>query len=218
MSQVWKSFWPILKRLESEVCELSFAVAYSDEHLLVYSSRLADLLLRACAECENVGKALCLDKRLVASGTSVERFNFPAVGNAICSRVAIHTTAVSITWPYQSFTSTGITPFKTWRPAGSTNPIWFDAYNRVKHDRLGNAKKASVENVIQAVAGLFVLNLWLREDEVTGISEHIDLARRRIESYSHFFSAAHFLRLDSRDGMSGPMAGGSLRSLVFQWL
>ena len=217
MSVAWKSFWPIQERLEAEVCELSFALAYSDDHLRVYSSRLADLLLRACAECENVGKALCLDKGLVASGTTVERFNFPTVGNAICSRIAIQTKVVSITWPYQSFTATDIVPFNTWRPAESTNPTWFDAYNGVKHDRIGNAKSASVENVIHALAGLFVLNLWLRESEITGISEHIDLARRRIVSYSQFFSAAQFLTLESRDGMSGPMSGGNLRSLVFHW-
>src|SRR6266849_7623233 len=91
VSDVWKSYWPILERLERELCEITFAVAFADSHLGVYSARFADLLLRSCAECENVGKSLCVEKRLSSSGANIQQFNFPAIGNAICSRIAIHT-------------------------------------------------------------------------------------------------------------------------------
>jgi Gamma-glutamyltranspeptidase len=84
-------------------------------------------------------------------------------------------------------------------------------------NRIGNAKKANVRNVIHALGGLFVLNLWLREADVTQRSEHFNLAQARISAYSRFCSPAQFLTLDSQDGLSGPMSGGNLRSLVFDW-
>jgi hypothetical protein len=217
LSQEWKGYWPILERLEHEVCELTFAVAFSDDHLGVYSARLAELLLRTCAECENIGKSLCVGRNLGPTGLKVQDFNFPAVGNAICSRIAIHTKQLVIVWPYQSFTATSITPFDTWRPTGSTNPIWFNAYNGIKHDRIANATKANVGNVIHALGGLFLLNLWPRDADITQHSEHINLAQMRIASYSRFFSPARVLKLESRNGLSGPMSGSNLRNLVFDW-
>ena len=217
MSHDWKVYWPILQRLEDEVCELTFAVAFSDDHCGVYSARL-ELLLRTCAECENIGKSLCVVRNLAPSGTKVEDLNFPAVGNAICSDIALHTKELTIIWPYQSFTSARITPFSTWKPSGSTNPTWFKAYNDVKHDRIANAKNANVWNVVNAIGGLFILNLCLREADITQQPEqHINLAQMRITTYSRFFSPAQFLKLESRDGLSGPMSGSNLRNLSFDW-
>ena len=206
MSDAWKSYWPIFERLEGELCELTFAVAFADSHLGVYSARLADLLLRSCAECENVGKSVCVDKTL-ASATNVQQFNFPDIGNVICSHIPIYTKELTIIWPYQSLTYTSIRPFDTWQPIGSMNPDWFNAYNGVKHDRIGNAQKANIKNVIHALGGLFILNLWLRQEDITQHSEHFNLANRRVTSYSQFFSPEKFLKTTD----------GNLRNLVFEW-
>ena len=216
-SDIWKSYWPIFERLEAELCELTFSIAFTDSHLGVHSSRLADLLLRVGSECENVGKSLCADKNLLPAGTRIDRLTFPDVGNAIAQRISIRAKELGIIWPYQSFTVAAVRPFGVWQPTASTNPDWFKAYNSLKHNRIDNASKANVHNVTWALGGLFVLNLWLREAEITQHSEPFNLAQSRILSYSQFFSPANFLKLDSRDGLSGSMSGGNLRSLVFEW-
>ena len=210
-------YWPIFQRLEDEVCELTFAVAFSDDHRTVYSARLAELLLRTCAECENIGKSLCI-VRTLPPGAKVEGFNFPDVGNTICSQLAIQTKELCMIWPYQSFTAASITPFSTWLPSGSTNPAWFKAYNELKHDRIANAKSANVWNVVNALGGLFILNLCLREPDIVQQPEqHIHIAQTRIGAYSRFFSPSRFLKVATRDGVSGPMSGSNLRGLVFDW-
>lgn len=217
-SHEWKAYWPIFHRLEDEVCDLTFAVAFSDDHREVYSARLSELLLRICAECENIAKSICIVREFTPSGAKVEDFNFPALGNAICSQIAIHTKEVAIVWPYQSFTSTRIKPFDTWKLAGSSNPAWFDAYNKAKHDRVASAKKSNVWNVVNALGGLFILNLCLREGDITGHpEEHISVAQMRVTSYSKFFSPEQFLKLQNDGGLSGPMSGSNLRSLTFEW-
>lgn len=208
MSEGWKAYWPIFERLEGEFCDLSFSVALCDSHLGVHSARLSDLLVRSCTECENVGKSLCAEKGLVPSGTAVPKLNFPSVADAIASRIPrVNTKELVIIWPYQSLTKTTLTPFDTWRPSGSKNPDWFNAYNGVKHDRIGNAQKANVKNVIHALGALFILDLWLREQDVTQHSEHFNLAKRRVTSYSQLFSPEKFLKTTD----------GNLRNLVFDW-
>jgi hypothetical protein len=42
-------------------------------------------------------------------------------------------------------------PFKGWRQAA---PSWWDAYNRVKHDRIQNHDAATLEQTVMALAGL----------------------------------------------------------------
>ena len=218
MSHDWTVYWPIFQRLEDEVCELTFFVAFSDDHRTVYSARLAELLLRTCAECENIGKSLCIVRGLAPSGTKIEDFTFPTVGDTICSQLAIQTKELSIIWAYQSFTARSITPFSAWLPSGSINPDWFKAYNKVKHDRLANAKNANVWNVVNALGGLFILNLCLREQDIVQQPEqHIHPAQMRIATYSRFFSPSGFLKVATVDGLSGPMSGSNLRGLVFDW-
>ena len=39
----------------------------------------------------------------------------------------------------------------------SKEPIWYSAYNDIKHNRTSEIKKATLENVINALAGLYVL-------------------------------------------------------------
>lgn len=218
MAHDWKVYRPILQRLEEEVCELSFFIAFSDDHKEVYSARLSDLLLRTCSECENVGKSLCVVSGLVPSGAKVASWMFSEVGNALCSKFAFQKKQLAIIWPYQTYTTASVIPFDTWLPSGSTNPSWFGAYNKLKHDRVAHTMGANVWNAVSALGGLFLLNLCLRELEITQQPEqHDHLAEARIMSYSRFFSPSAFLRIQTRDGLSGPMAGSNLRNLAFDW-
>ena len=213
MSEVWKAYWPILERLEAEFCDLSFSVALCDNQLDVHSARLADLLVRTCVECENVGKSLCNEKSLVPSAG-----NFPGVLDAISSAIRIQTKELIIVWPFQSLTKTIITPFGGWQPNKNENPPWFKAYNGVKHDRISNANEAKLENVMHALGALFILNLWLREEDITRDCDDVNIAKRRVTSYSRFFSPANFLQPASADGIS--VSGGvstRLRNLEFRW-
>ena len=51
-----------------------------------------------------------------------------------------------------------IAPFHGWNSIQPTKSlIWYDVYNRVKHDREANFKDATLGNAIQAVAGCVVM-------------------------------------------------------------
>jgi hypothetical protein len=219
LSEVWKTYWPIFERLEQEFRELTYSIALTDAHLVVYSNILSDLLLRSCSECENVGKTLCVEKTLVASPTDAQGLNFPGVGRAICSSIPIEKQELTIIWPYQTLSNPVIRPFDQWSATGIINPNWFNAYNLLKHDRINNATEASLNNVVHALGGLFILNLWLRQEDIMKDHDDVNLINRRVNSYSRFFSPQSFLRPASSDGLSvsSSVFSNRLRNLEFRW-
>lgn len=53
-------------------------------------------------------------------------------------------------------------PFLNWEQAPNyKSPDWWTPYNKVKHERIRNYKKANLKNVINALAGLYVLENYL---------------------------------------------------------
>ncbi len=56
-----------------------------------------------------------------------------------------------------------LTPFKNW--VGKQPAPWWDAFTSLKHDRLSNFKKATLGNVINALAACFILLLERHEEQ-----------------------------------------------------
>ena len=59
-------------------------------------------------------------------------------------------------------------PWDEWNTAGGV-PHWWTAYNKTKHERHTEYHQANLRNALNAVAGLFVMDLYLyREIAMTG--------------------------------------------------
>ncbi|GAI17301.1 unnamed protein product [marine sediment metagenome] len=76
-------------------------------------------------------------------------------------------------------TSYGLTAYGACRPFmgfldSKNNKIsrWWDAYNHVKHGWYVNIKEATLKNTIEALAGLFVLNILHKESQEYLIKYH----------------------------------------------
>lgn len=59
---------------------------------------------------------------------------------------------------YLLVTREKIVPFEEWSSGGSLS--WWDAYTNLKHNRFKNRELATVENVLNALAALFLLNVY----------------------------------------------------------
>ncbi len=192
---MWTQYWPVYERLEKEFRELTFSISLDDANLNVFSIYLAELVLRIGQECENVGKSLAKELGISPLSGRIEKLDFPKLGTLLCSTVPLHTKTVEVRWIYQSLTNKLLSPFSSWSSGTSTNPAWYVAYNGLKHDRAANFRLATYRNVLEGLAGLFVLNLWLRKDEIEANSEWVVLARKRVISYSELFDPSSFLQL-----------------------
>lgn len=82
------------------------------------------------------------------------------------------------------------------------SPVFYKAYNKIKHDRDSNQPQANYENVMYGLAGLFMLNLWLRKSDIENHPSHRPIAGERVFQYSALFSPEKFLK--PRDGPTNP--------------
>lgn len=56
------------------------------------------------------------------------------------------------------FKSIELQPFLNWKEAPNyKSPDWWTPYNKVKHKRISNYKKANLKNVVNSLAGLYIL-------------------------------------------------------------
>lgn len=55
-----------------------------------------------------------------------------------------------------------LTPWKSW--GDNVNPSWWGAYNNVKHSRHRHFEQGNLINVLEAVAGLLCLQVYLHKD------------------------------------------------------
>lgn len=52
-----------------------------------------------------------------------------------------------------------ISPFQGWQ-GGFTTPAWWDAYNKLKHDRFSHQTEATLDHAVNAVAALFLTTIY----------------------------------------------------------
>jgi len=56
-----------------------------------------------------------------------------------------------------------ILPWENWRT--NKTPLWWRAYNNVKHNRDKHYKSANLRNVIASLTGLFIANLYFYKNK-----------------------------------------------------
>ena len=147
--------WQYFLVLDRDIETVSRYVEISQDNYDTYSIQFVRLLLSACSEIDVVAKILSkqVDTHFKPSG------NFPGIFDyqrTITKRFPkFHTTNILI--PKYGIT---LTPWHKWSLA-NTPPIWWSCHNKVKHQRDTHYKQANLKNTINAVAGLFVMVLYL---------------------------------------------------------
>jgi hypothetical protein len=130
----------------------------SDECRPAYSYRIHALFMRTCIEVEANFKAI-LEENTFTPPThrSLNMTDYRKVD------ATHHLSSYEMMLPIWNGTPPILKPFDPWRSArGLPNPgglslPWYQAYNASKHDRHDEFRKANLENLVTAVAGLLVL-------------------------------------------------------------
>jgi len=143
----------------------------SDECRTAFSYRIHALLIRACVELEANFKAI-LEENTVTPPAK-RSLN---IGDYRKVDATHHLSSYEVMLPIWNGAPLILRPFEPWKPArGPPNPggltlPWYQAYNASKHDRQDEFKKANLENLITAIAGLLVLisSQFAREDFSAG--------------------------------------------------
>ena len=174
-------FWQTYLNLEKEVIEVSRYIFITDEitvrkdgaettqaydaQLNTFSPHLADLLVRCCVQIEAISKEL-----YHANGGTKPRGDKTLFFDEDCLKLidmkwATHNKRVLVVAPFFNLTKDEnrvLRPLKEAHKRSGT--YWEKAYQAVKHDRFASLKYGNVKAVLHALAALYLLNVYYRNE------------------------------------------------------
>lgn len=139
--------WNYFLSIEEDVVALTRWIEFHEDNFGCYSIQLARLLMVAAAETDVVAKGLCAHIDKEAKAQSINHYRDVIIGMYPRLPKAV------VEMPKYGLK---LKPWVRWgRPENP--PIWWTANNHVKHHRNDKFNEATLENALNAVAGLFLL-------------------------------------------------------------
>lgn len=186
-------YWQTYLNLEKELIEVSKFIYITDvktynrdgvevvencnTQLETFSPHLADLLVRCCVQIEAISKELYFE-----NGGGKPRGDSTILFDEDCLKL------IDIKWQTSTKQVLVVAPFfnltkeeyKVIRPLKNAHKrkgtYWERAYQAVKHDRYGSLCCGNVKALIYAMAALYLLNLYLRND--SWVVKYQDLSKQ----------------------------------------
>lgn len=199
-------FWQTYLNLEKEVIEVSKYIFFTDEVLVngnggivaqlcktqleTFSPHIADLLVRCCVQIEAISKELYFDNGgTKARGDSTIFFDEDCL-KLINIKWQTHNKLVMVVAPFFNFTKDENRILKPLKEAHKRQgTYWGKAYQAVKHDRYSSLQKGNVKALIQALAALFLLNLYYRND--SWVTKYNDISKHDYSMGSAIFTVKY---------------------------
>lgn len=185
-------FWQTYLNLEKEAIEVSKYIFFTDEVLVngkggivaqscntqldTFSPHIADLLVRCCVQIEAISKELYFDNGgTKARGDSSILFDEDCL-KLIDIKWHTHEKIVMVVAPFFNFVKDENRILKPLKEAHKRQgTYWEKAYQAVKHDRYSSLHKGNVKAFIHALAALYLLNLYYRND--SWVTKHQDISK-----------------------------------------
>ncbi|PKO98140.1 MAG: hypothetical protein CVU13_11505 [Bacteroidetes bacterium HGW-Bacteroidetes-8] len=192
-------YWNVYKNLEKELVEMLNLIHIDDKQLEIYSIKIAELILRTAVEIESISKTLYFQN----GGTKSDDINLFFDTDCIElleSKWVLSKKIVQVSAPNVDFRlpeNMILTPLKKANKRGSSSSDWQKAYQAIKHNRETSLPKANLKHLVRALAALFVLNLYYRDN-----SYWLDKDSSGTKFDSSLGSSLFSIKLHVRDGIS----------------
>ena len=147
--------WNYFLALEEDIVRMSRYLEPAEGNFAAYSHELARIIITAASEVDVVAKLLCKKINPADKARTIDGYRKVIVPAYEALPGAI------VTLPKHGLV---LNPWEQWGQ-GDKNPIWWKAYNEVKHQRDVHFQSANLHHALNAVAGLFLLLLFLYRDE-----------------------------------------------------
>lgn len=179
-------FWQVYKNLEKEFLSIAEVVHVNDKQLTVYSMKIADLLVRTAIEIESISKLLYLHNGGVKTDPKQIYFDTDAI-LLLNNLWQIEDKKVLVVSPelyLEDEKNTTLQPLL--RASQRSGTEWNKAYQAVKHDRYSSLKKGNIKVTLQAIAALYLLNIYYRKD--SWVVKYQDLSKQDYSMGSVLFA------------------------------
>ena len=161
MAETPNLFWNAYKSLERELLDLANTIHIDDKQKSTYSTRIANLLVSTAAEIETISKELYWKN----GGSKKDKPSFDTVcleylnnqWNITEKKVCLYCHQI-----YLEEEKRLLMPLENAEKRADKGSEWKQAYMAVKHDRANNLERGNIENFINALAALFILNVYYK--------------------------------------------------------
>ena len=185
-------FWQTYLNLEKEAIELSKYIFFTDvvninsngrvdtqaynSQLETFSPYIADLLVRCCVQIEAISKELYFDNGGTKLRGDKNLYFDEDCLKLIDMKWQTHNKIVMIVAPFFNLTKGENYILKPLKNAHKRQGnYWEKAYQAVKHDRYLSLQKGNVKAFLHALAALYLLNLYYRND--TWVTKYQDISK-----------------------------------------
>ena len=182
-------YWPVYINLEKELIKLSESIHIDDAQLNVYSVKISELLIRTVVEIESLAKNLYFANGGTKADDKDLYFDTDCMAHLVniwdIDKKVVLVTSSNLF--FEDEANRILTPLHKSNKRGTSSADWCKAYQAVKHNRLKELKKGNLKHFIRALAALYVLNLYYRDEKVS----FIDANKEQIQDFSfgsHIFS------------------------------
>ena len=202
-------YWPVYKNLEKELVELSNQVHIDDKQLDIYSVKIIELLLRCSVEIESISKYLFFNLGGIVPTDKDLYFDTDCIqlleDKWLLSKKQV--IASSINFHFLREENKILTPLNKANKRGTSSSDWKKAYQAVKHDRGNNLSKGNLKNLIRAMAALFILNLYYKDDKfeldknqkIIPSNMESDIFNIKIHQYSGYDGTHKYMKKEDFD-------------------
>lgn len=196
-------FWQTYLSLEKEAIELSKYIFFTDEvlensnvgvvarscntQLDTFSPHIADLLVRCCVQIEALSKELYFDNGGTKLRSDRNLFFDEDCLKLIDIKWETHNKVVMVVAPSFNFTKEENRILKPLKEAHKRQgTYWERAYQAVKHDRYTSLRKGNIKAFLHALAALYLLNIYYRND--SWITKYPDISNADYSMGSAIFA------------------------------
>ena len=161
-------FWPTYKRLEREIVSMTSSIRFDDYQLMTYSDKFLELLIRISVEIEAISKELYLKNSGEQFKSESEMYFDTVCLQHLEEKWNLSSKCVlidGVEFPFEEDDNKILTPLKKANKRGTSGAKWKWAYQSVKHNRSKNFKMGNMKNCIHALAALYILNVYFRDEE-----------------------------------------------------
>jgi hypothetical protein len=156
ISKKTEAHWNYFLAIEDDLVRLSRFIEFDERNLDCFSIEISRILLASSAEVDVVCKQICKKLNAKSSARTINGYRdeillaYPAIPH------------FEVLLPRHGLR---LTPWINWSNPRNEPPIWWIAYNKIKHHRNTEYYRANLRNALNAACGLFVMVLYLYKEK-----------------------------------------------------
>lgn len=150
--------WNYYLTVEEDLKQLARFVEFHEDNFECFSIEKIRILVASCTGIEAICKQICKRINPASKADTITKYQ----KEIIAAYPKLPKFRV-----YMKKYGLEFNPWENWENVGSLvgkSPDWWKSYTSIKHNRHEDYKKANLKNVLNAVAALFIIYLYLEKD------------------------------------------------------